>query len=416
MKVLILTATYPPLSASGHDERCRQVTGELVARGHRVQVLTSNHRLPPVGVAGETGVFRELILVRNAAAGIKGGKNYAGSAAFAEENMIALYFRIKRLVPDVVFVWNMHEVLKSLLFKLQARGVPLVYDLHSNWLETASFDEDPWQAWWRRNQSLRTRGYRSLLKLVGVRRRIERQFPVRSSESICLQHAYACSRSLLEDLERSSGVDTSGIPVLYPAVDASKLKIKKRYRPGGRRFMWAGRLSEGKRPLLALDAVARLRGKGVDVSLDYFGLGEPSERKALRNRIADSGMEDRVHMIGIRPGELQTRYADYDAILFTSDCRDPFPITPIEAMLSGLPAILAEDGGIGEIVEDGVHVSLFQAGDVEALTTAMERFIALPDGGAAMARACRTHLETHHGFEKTMDSIEAILETARQLG
>ena len=62
VKILILTALYPPQSSYGHDDRCRQVVGALSKRGHQLQVLTSNHRAPPMGVLGEKGVYRQLQL------------------------------------------------------------------------------------------------------------------------------------------------------------------------------------------------------------------------------------------------------------------------------------------------------------------------------------------------------------------
>ena len=55
MKILILTALYPPLGANGQDDRCRQVVDALSKRGHQLQVLTSNLPRPGDGVSRAEG-------------------------------------------------------------------------------------------------------------------------------------------------------------------------------------------------------------------------------------------------------------------------------------------------------------------------------------------------------------------------
>jgi glycosyltransferase involved in cell wall biosynthesis len=42
-------------------------------------------------------------------------------------------------------------------------------------------------------------------------------------------------------------------------------------------------------------------------------------------------------------------YAQYDALLFTSNWGEPFALTPLEAMSAGLPVITSLDGGQAEL-------------------------------------------------------------------
>lgn len=46
MKILALTNLYPPHYLGGYELICYMVVNELRARGHHVQVLTSNHLAP----------------------------------------------------------------------------------------------------------------------------------------------------------------------------------------------------------------------------------------------------------------------------------------------------------------------------------------------------------------------------------
>ena len=81
-------------------------------------------------------------------------------------------------------------------------------------------------------------------------------------------------------------------------------------------------------------------------------------------------------------------------------------------MLSGLPAILARDGGIQEIAEDGETALLYEAGDAEALADAVARMMNLPDGGTAMAKKCMERLQAQHSIDRVMPRIEALLSAS----
>ena len=407
VKILILTALYPPLGHSGHDDRCRQVSEALSARGHRIQVLTSDHRVPPMGVAGETGVYRELMRDDASNEADELGTSYRVTYEREDANAGSLAKRMDRFKPDVVYVWNQQALSKSLLFDLQTQGVPLFYDLYTNWLNEYTFESDPWFRWWKRNKSKRSSLYRVFLTLIGASRRL----PVGHPEELDLSHASVCSASLRDDLIAGGLAHAASLPVVPPALDTSRLVVKREFQPV-RSFMWAGRLTAGKAPALALDAVRILKERGIDVSLDYYGVGEPLERKAIRDLIDHAGLGDRVRMQGIRPGELLAHYHEYDALLFTSCCNDPFPITPLEALLSGLPSILAKDGGIVEVVEDGETALLFEAGDSYSLADAMVRMMGLPDGGEAMSRRCLEQLKARHSIDAVIEHVEALLTAA----
>ena len=411
MKILILTALYPPLGANGQDDRCRQVVDALSKRGHQLQVLTSNHRVPSMGFPGQKGVYRHLQLHDSEGIECRLGVSYA--ATYEQELIQArmLYNRLDHFQPDVVYVWNMQGVSKSLLFNLQNQDTPIAYDLHSNWLSRHLFELDPWFTWWQRNQSLRSKCYQFYLKLSGLARRRLRYFPVGTVTDLDISNGYVCSESLRADLVAAGVAQAATLPVIYPALNTEALLSKISYHPA-RKFMWAGRLNASKAPGIALRAVEILKGRGIYVSLDFYGMGMPSERKAMRNLIDRAGLSDSVRMLMIRPGELVSKYPEYDALLFTSCCNDPFPITPLEAMLSGLPSILARDGGIEEIAKDGEIALLYDAGDAEALADAMVRMMNIEDGGSAMAKKCMERLQVQHSLDTVVPQIEAFLSAS----
>ncbi|MDP4609913.1 MAG: glycosyltransferase family 4 protein [Opitutales bacterium] len=411
MKILILTSLYPPLGSSGHHARCQQVVEALSKRGHRLQVLTSNHRLPPMGVATDKGVFRDLTLRANHTDADLRALTYQEVLTLDLGNAAVVDYRVTRFKPDIILVWDAMHLSNSVFMRLQNKRVPVVYDLHNEWLASENYERDPWFWWWRKQKSISV-GFRKLwMTWVGARRRILRKLPVHLATNLDLSHAWCASACLRDKLVAEGLTSLTDRPVIYSALNPVDL-IRKEHYAKTMRFMWAGRLSETKAPDLALDAVACLVKKGVPVTLDIYGMGEPLERKTFRENIVAMGLSDSVKMVGIRPGQLAGKYLKYDALLFTSRANDPFPVTPVEAMWSGLPCIVSNDGGIREVVADGETAILFESGSVESLVAAMERFISFPDAGERLARQCIEGLQDRHSMDTYLDEVEAIISSA----
>jgi len=408
VRILVLTSVYPPLGYSGHDERCRQTVGALVRQGHQMQVLTSNYRLPPMGVPGEKGVFREFRLYPNAFEDSKLGTSYAATYAHERVNAEALGYRMSRFEPDVVYVWNMRELSKSLLFRLQKKGVRIVYDLHMDWLLPESFNRDPWYRWWRANPSSRSKLYRGFMHCIGKARRALGMMPIGEAHELNLEGSYVASCWLRDQLTDAGMTQVESLPVIYPGTDVRILKPKERY-VRRRRFMWAGRLTEAKGADIAVAAVGLLKQRGVYVSLDLFALGEPSERKAKRKRIETAGLIDQVTMRGIRPGELFEHYEFYDALLYTSRYGEAFSMTVLEAMLSKLPCLVANVGGNSEILEHAHDALMFEAGSAQALADRMLEFVNRQDMGAELAENSIERLQAERSIDTFCEKITPLL-------
>lgn len=385
--------------------RCQQVTEELSYKKHRLQVLTSNYRVPPGGVPSDKGVFRELVLFADLADNELSKLSYQDVLAIDLENAAILDDRISRFKPDLVLVWDCAQLPKSMLMRLQQTGLVVAFDLHGDWLKSDHFRRDPWQWWWKSDSSFRAKLRKFRMTISGEKRRIQRKLPIYDRSDLDFSNSWAASRSLRDSLSKDGVKGLENLPVIYSALNSDSIEVKCNYTTNGR-LMWAGRLTAGKAPEIALEAVAKLKSLGEEVSLDIFGMGEPIERKAIRERINAMGLDDCVEIVAIRPGEIFEHYSNYDALLVTSICDDPFPMTPIEAIMSGLPCILSKDGGIQEIVEDGKTALLFDRGNPDALVEAIQRFLAQPDAGASMAVECKRQLAEQYSMENYVDQVQ----------
>jgi hypothetical protein len=79
--------------------------------------------------------------------------------------------------------------------------------------------------------------------------------------------------------------------------------------------------------------------------------------------------------------EMRKLYSQYDALLFTSNWGEPFALTPLEAMSSGLPVITSLDGGQPELARHEVNCLIAEAANPELYATRIAELAASPHSG-----------------------------------
>jgi UDP-glucose:(heptosyl)LPS alpha-1,3-glucosyltransferase len=128
-----------------------------------------------------------------------------------------------------------------------------------------------------------------------------------------------------------------------------------------------------------MTAVAALRAERPDAELHLIVAGRgtgASQRRSARRRIAQLGLDGRVHLVGsVRPA--MHAFAAADAFIHRS-WHDSFGFVMLEAMAVGLPVVTTRFVGGAEIVDDGVSALLVDPRDDHAVTSAV-RLLLDPD-------------------------------------
>jgi glycosyltransferase involved in cell wall biosynthesis len=157
------------------------------------------------------------------------------------------------------------------------------------------------------------------------------------------------------------------------------------------RVALVGRLSPRKGTDVALEAVARLRADGHDVSLVLCGStfeGYEWFEQDLRDRSSRPDLAGAVEFLGfVRPVWAVLDRAD---IVLVPSRVEPFGNTAVEAQLAQRPLIASRTQGLREIVEDGVTGLLVEPGDPAALASAIERLLDDPALAHRLATAARS--------------------------
>jgi len=280
---------------------------------------------------------------------------------------------IERFKPDLIHAHS--PVLTALpsLHVARQRDLPVVYEMRASW-EDAAVDHGTTTA-----GSLRYRLSKILETLV-LRR---------------AHHVTTICEGLRQEIS-TRGVSAHNVTVIPNAVDierfayhgGSDLETKRHLGLGtGSTVGFVGSFYgyEGLDDLLA--ALALLRGRRIDVQAVFVG-GGPEDSK-LRAMADDSGLGDHVRFIGrVSHDKVQAYYRAIDLLVYprkrTRLTDMVTPLKPLEAMAQGNLVLASDVGGHLELIRDGETGTLFPAGDIDALASAVETVLGNRENWEAM--------------------------------
>jgi glycosyltransferase involved in cell wall biosynthesis len=110
--------------------------------------------------------------------------------------------------------------------------------------------------------------------------------------------------------------------------------------------------------------------------------------------------------------ELPALYRAHDVFVFPSIWREPFGLTQLEAMASGLAVVATAEGGHGECLRHGENALVFPPGNAEALSAHLARLIDEPGLGVRLATAARAMVGRDYTLDRYTTSLESMLAAA----
>jgi glycosyltransferase involved in cell wall biosynthesis len=218
---------------------------------------------------------------------------------------------------------------------------------------------------------------------------------------------FAPNEALCALLERTTGRKCYLMP---RGVDAELFKPEMRHRDSEDRDQvlgFVGRLSIEKNVTLLAQVQEELEAMGHK-SFRFLIVGHGAEEQWLRERMP------RAEIPGVLKGEALSRaYANMDLFVFPSHT-DTFGNVVLEALASGVPAIVTRDGGPCTIVRDGVTGRIV---DDEDFAAAVAGVLGDPEKHAEMRLAAREYALTMSWdsvFEGVYSAYETILGQREQ--
>jgi glycosyltransferase involved in cell wall biosynthesis len=173
------------------------------------------------------------------------------------------------------------------------------------------------------------------------------------------------------------------------------------------RVIFVGQIIPEKGLDLLLDAVALLRGRGVDATLDVVGDIDGWEapayrghRAALRERAGRADLAGAVNFLGWREDvPVLMGCASVHCCPSRPEQRESFGNVVLEAKLSGLPSVVMPSGELPELVAHQVDGWVCAKVDAETLAEGLACLLTSPDELARAGRAARTSAD-HYSEER----------------
>jgi glycogen(starch) synthase len=351
MRALILSWEYPPLIEGGLARHVRKLAEGLAARDVDVHVLTrGREESPPEAVVEgvtvhrvreperprELGEFVAWVEHMNAdmlAAGVELGDRFGFDVVHGHDWLVAVAgdHLAKRFRSPLAVTIHATE-----------------YGRHQGWV-----DEHP--------QS----------HIHGV----ERWMANRADRVV------TCSAYMREHVADVYGIDEAAISVIPNGIDPSELvpvadlaELRARFAsPDERLVLLVGRLVYEKGFQLALEALPGLIERLGDMRFIVAGSG--THEQQLREQARELGLDEHGTFLGwIGDDVLHSLYRIADLTVVPS-IYEPFGLVALEAMASGCPCLVADTGGLREVVPNEDVGLRFRSRDPASLAAMAERLL-----------------------------------------
>jgi len=369
VKIMFLTNLYPPNAIGGYERLCFDVAEAMVKRGHEVFVLCSSYGSKEAEFLGQL-VDRGLFLFANE------GDIYAPFTMTDDERRRRVHDNIchlKRAVeiwqPDVFFVWNLYFFDPSLLDVIHDLPCKVVYLLTDNWLITFLNPAFMPAYFSKLVHSCPILGVKMLAKARSIWTRW-----LHRKKSLS---GYAIFPSVfMHDLHLEAGITFDGTTIVHHGVNLGlRSTLHRDFKSfegfiGPAKLLFAGRVVEIKGVHSIIEALPEIVAEMSPVPIELTIVGDRQDDHyfaRLKDRIQDLGMEAVVIFAPpVKKAQLPDLFAGYDIYLFPS-LYEPFSLTLIHALASGIPTVASDAGGNREIVFHRDTGLIHAAGDSKGL-------------------------------------------------
>ena len=170
------------------------------------------------------------------------------------------------------------------------------------------------------------------------------------------------------------GIDPVKVVTVHNAVDFSgreDISIERGVKDKVVTFL--GRITFQKGPEYFIEAAAKVLKRTSNVRFVMAGSGDMMNR-CIR-QVARLGISDRFHFTGfLRGRQVQEMFALSDVYIMPS-VSEPFGISPLEAMRTGVPSIISHQSGAAEVLKYALKVDFW---DVDALADDIYALVTYP--------------------------------------
>ena len=332
MRILAISAFYPPDTVGGYEWAAFEVLSRLRERGHEIRVLAGE----PEAVCPESeAVIRKLRRVRVTDRSRASGSRFEALKAYCYNYQTTMR-AVEEFRPDLLYIWCCANLTPALVAAAEKTRLPLVFHLEDTWLLGAS-------------GQYRSSGIGGMIScfvkrlLTSMPRfMVSDWFGIFVSDSLQQQYSQA-------------GMNFGSLAVVHngatPALSSRKWPAQA---PEKLQLGYAGRIRENKGLGILLAALGlRLAAGKDDFVLHVFADLRGTFAEKLRQGQDAMALGERVNWRGALPRqEMLVVYGQLDLLVMPSIWEEPFGLVAVEALAAGVPVLASIRGGLPEIVDN----------------------------------------------------------------
>jgi teichuronic acid biosynthesis glycosyltransferase TuaC len=208
---------------------------------------------------------------------------------------------------------------------------------------------------------------------------------------------FAISRGARLERARTipNGIDTD----VFRPYDQAAMRRRHNLPAGRKLILTAGELIEAKGHHLVVDALKSLVARGADAELLIAGAtarGGPEFEQALRERVRNAGMENRVRLLGWVDRQTMAELLSAVDLFCLASYTEGWPNVVNEALACGAPVVVTQVGGVTAMVPSAQYGTIVPQRDMPAL----ERAIL-----AGLDRTWNRTVISHWGRSRSWDTV-----------
>ena len=383
MRILHVVSTLSP-RYGGPAQVCRELTKRLVARGHEVEIYTTNLDWPP-----SRGTLPVPVGAGFSEQGVK--VHYFACEFWPFEFSLGLARALRREIGtfDLVHIHGIYRFPQIVAGYFAARaGVPYWVRPHGS-LDPFIYNKPERRRWKR----LFERYF--AFPLLNHATRIHYTSELESQNTI--QHNFRGKPLVLPN-----GIESDHFRAL-----PERGRLRRQFGLEGKFvILHFGRIDQKKGLNLLVEATGRVAAHRDDIMLVLAGPEDEAYGRQVRAWAAEHGIADRTLFTGMLVGEDKLQIlADADVFVLASYAEN-FAVAAVEAMAAGLPVVVSQEVGIWPSVREA-NAGIVIPCEGEALADALMRLASDRELRIRLGRNGQACAHALYDWEHVVPALEA---------
>jgi glycosyltransferase involved in cell wall biosynthesis len=303
------------------------------------------------------------------------GARTHGVDFFKRKFSLTLPFKLNALInkikPDMIHIHGGRAGFQMLLCKLLHPGIPFIYTVHGYHFVQKSF----------------------LARMIG--KIVERCIAALSNHVVFVSKGDEVIAGTYRILSNNYSIIYNGVEEV--AAHPSETKT-------GYDVVFIGRMVHQKNPVIAVNIFKQLQHKHYRLAM--IGGGEKEEE--IKHLIAQNNLTAKIDFHGAKTHAETLALLSNSKIILLPSLWEGLPITLLEAMQFGIPAVVSNVTGNNEAIEDNVNGFTVDVSDTAAYATKLQKLLedhALYD---RMSKNARKYFEEKYQLKTCTQQYEAL--------